>query len=173
MDGRADLADGALHLGMAGMADQYDRAPLLGIAPALNMDLGDERAGGVEHRQTARGGLLFDRLGYPVGAEDGARARRNLVKLVHENRALAAQLVHDMTIMHDFVTDIDRSAVKIDRALDNLDGADHARAKTARLCQNYFQGIVPFPTPDRRSADWSSKILATSWPRPAAPPQSR
>jgi len=53
MDRRVDLPHRADHLGMAGMADQDQRAARLGVAAALDMDLGDERAGRVEHWQVA------------------------------------------------------------------------------------------------------------------------
>ena len=48
-----DLADRALDLGVAGMADQDDLAALGGVALALVVHLGDQRAGGVDHRQAA------------------------------------------------------------------------------------------------------------------------
>ena len=51
-----DPAHRALDLGMAGMADQDDLAALVGVALALDMHLGDQRAGRVDHRQAALAG---------------------------------------------------------------------------------------------------------------------
>ena len=84
------LADRALDLGMAGMADQHDLAALGGVAPALVVHLGDQRAGGVDHRQVPLGGQLLDPLGDAMGGEDRHRAGRDLVQLVDEHRAAGA-----------------------------------------------------------------------------------
>jgi hypothetical protein len=43
-------------------------------------------------------------------------------------------------VVHDLVADIDRWAVFLQRPLDDLDGAHHAGAETARLGQIYFHG---------------------------------
>ena len=50
----------AFDLRMAGMADQDQRAALGDIALALVVHLGDQRAGGIEHRQPARRGFVLD-----------------------------------------------------------------------------------------------------------------
>ena len=67
MNRRADLAHGAFDFGMAGMADQDQGAAVRDIALALVVDLGDQRAGGVEHRQAAR----LARLRPPTAARHG------------------------------------------------------------------------------------------------------
>ena len=51
---RADLAHGAFNFGMTGMADQDQRAAMRDIALALIVHLGNQRAGGIQHRQAAR-----------------------------------------------------------------------------------------------------------------------
>ena len=85
------------------------------------MHLGDQRAGGVDHRQAALGGELLDRAGDAVGAEDGHRAGRDLVELVDEDRAAGAQILDHVAVVHDLVTHIDRRAVFLQRPLDDLD----------------------------------------------------
>ncbi len=50
---RADLAHGAFHFGMAGMADQDQGAAMGDITLALIVDLGNQRAGGVQNGKTA------------------------------------------------------------------------------------------------------------------------
>ena len=150
------LADRALDLGMAGMADQHDLAVLASVAAAFVMHLGDQRAGGVDHRQTALGGRLLDPLGDAVGGEDGHRAGRDLVQFVDEHRAAGAQILDDMAVVHDFVTHIDRRAVFLQRALDDLDGPLHAGAEAAGLGQDDADHAVSLQViPDRRS-DWSA-----------------
>ena len=61
------LAEGADHLGMAGMADEKDVAAGLDQPLGLAMDLADQGAGGVEKIKAAvpRGG--GHRLGHAVG----------------------------------------------------------------------------------------------------------
>ena len=54
VDAPVDVADRALDLGVAGVADQHDLAALPGVAPPLDVDLADERAGGVDDTR-ARG----------------------------------------------------------------------------------------------------------------------
>ena len=44
---------------MARMSDQNDRAAKIGITLSLIVDLGDERAGGIENVESARGGVGF------------------------------------------------------------------------------------------------------------------
>ena len=135
-----NLAHGSLDLGMAGMADQ-DQGPALGhIALALVVDLGDQRAGGIEHRQAARGGLFLDAAGHAMGAEHGDRLRRNFRQILDEDRALVLQAFDHVFVVHDLVAHIDRRAVFLQRALHDLDRAHDARAKAARLRQINFHG---------------------------------
>ena len=53
-----DLAERALDLRMAGMADQDQRASAGDVVPPLIVHLGDERAGRVERRQAALARLV-------------------------------------------------------------------------------------------------------------------
>ncbi len=133
MHAAVDPPHRAVDLGMAGMADQDDLAALIGVALALDMDLGDERAGRVDHRQPALGGPLLDRAGDAVGAEDRDAARRDLVDLVDEMRSFGAQPLDDVAVVDDFVADIDRRAIFLERALDDLDRPFDPGAKSARL----------------------------------------
>ena len=71
---RIDLPARADDLGMAFMADHHEGASGGGVTPALQMDLGDERASGVEHRQAARLCFFLDRTRHAVRAENGHRA---------------------------------------------------------------------------------------------------
>ncbi len=52
-----DLADRALDFRVAGMADQDQPAAGRHVLAALHVDLGDERAGGVEHVEAAGLGI--------------------------------------------------------------------------------------------------------------------
>ena len=127
------LADCALDLGVAGVADQHDLAALGGVAAALVVHLGDQRAGGVDHRQLPVGGQLLDPLGDAMGREDRHRAGRDLVQLIDEHGAAGAQILHHVAVVDDFVTDVDRRAVLLQRPLDDFDRPLDAGAETAGL----------------------------------------
>ncbi len=133
---RRDLPHRAFDLGVAGMADQDQLAALADIALALVVHLGDQRAGGVEHRQAARAGLLLDALGDAVRGEHRHGIRRYLRELLDEHCALGLQVLDDVLVVHDLVTHVDRRAVLLQRALDDLDRTHHAGAKAAGLGQD-------------------------------------
>ncbi len=161
------LADRAFHLRVAGMADQHDLTPLGGVAPALVMHLGDQRAGGVDHRQAALGGQLLDTLGHAMGAEHGHRAGRHLVQLVDEHRAAGAQILDHMPVMHDLVTDIDRRTVFLQGPFDDLDrpldtGAETREAGPIRressTYSNYRPPVVGLINPGRHQT-WAPPNL--------------
>ena len=120
------------------MADQDQAASLHDIALALAMDLGNQRAGGVENRQIALHGLAFHGLGNAVGAEDRACARRHFGQILDELRPHLLQPFDHIAVMDDLMADIDGRAIFRQSALDDLDGADDAGAEAARLGQDYL-----------------------------------
>src|SRR3546814_9398139 len=76
------------YLGMAGMADEEDVPSILNQPFGLAMNLGDERAGGVEIIEAALFGRGRNRLRHAMGREDHRHAVRNLVEFGDEDRAL-------------------------------------------------------------------------------------
>ena len=136
MDAALDPPHRALDLGMAGVADQHDVEAARGVALALFVDLGDQRAGGIDHVQMALAGRARHALGDPVRAEHRDRTFRNLIDLVDEAGALALQRLHHVLVVDDLVPDVDRGAKQLQRALDDLDRPLHARAEPARLGQH-------------------------------------
>ena len=133
------LAEGADHLGMAGMADEQDVPAGLDQPLGLAVDLADQRAGGVEIVEPARLGRGRDDLGHAMGGKDHRAAVGNFVELLDEHRAQPAQPVDDEAIVDDLVADIDRRAEPLDRQLDDLDGAVDPRAKAARRRDQHVQ----------------------------------
>ena len=79
-----------------------------------------------------------------MGAENGDAAGRHFIQLVDEIGALGAQAFDDMTVVDDLVPDIDRRAEFIDGALDDLDRALDAGAKTTGLCEDNLHGSKLF-----------------------------
>ena len=130
------LAHRADHLGMAGVADQHDLAPLAVEDLGLAVDLGDQRAGGVEVEEVPRPRRLRHRLGTPCAEKiTGCVGVRDLVELLDEDRALRLQALDDVAVVDDLVAHIDRRAEPLERQLDDLDGAVDAGAEAARRAQ--------------------------------------
>ena len=125
------LAHGAFHLRMSPVSDQDQLVAGLAVAGDLQVDLGDQGAGGVEDPQTPPVGLLAHGLGDPVGAEDDGGPVRDLVQLVDEDGAAALQSFHDEAVVDHLVADVDRCPVEVEHALDDLDGTVDAGTEAA------------------------------------------
>ena len=148
MHRRAHLAHGAFHFGMAGMADQDQGAAMGDITLALIVHFGDQRAGGVQHRQAARLRGLDHRLRHAMGGKHRHRAFGHFVQLFDKAGALALERVHHMAVMDDLMAHIDGLAELIERLFDDVDGAHHPGTKAARLGKNDSH-ISSFAGPSR------------------------
>ena len=158
-----DLAQGALDFWMAGMADQHDGAAFAGKSRAVEVDLGDQRAGGVEHRQAARLGRHFDAAGNAVGRKNGGGAVGYFVQFLDKHRAHRAQPVDHMGVVDDFMPDIDRRAVLFQRPFDDGDGAHDPGAKSAGRGQNDAQrrgGMIGVRHTGVTLFDWPCRQMA-------------
>ena len=136
------FAGGADDFLVVAVADQQQSAAFAREFQGFQMNFGYQRAGGVNHAQ-----LAFLRFGanarrHAVGAENQHRADGNFLDGLDENGAAAAQLVHHVAVMHDFVVHVDRIAVGFQRQFDDVHGADHAGAKTARANAHERLGSV-------------------------------
>ena len=117
------------------MAD-HDHLQAVGmVALGLDMHLGDERAGCVDEKHLALGGLCWHGLRDAMGRKDHRAVIGAIVKLFNKDRALVAQTIHDVFVVNDFVADVDRRAPFFERHFDDLDRAIHARAEAARCGQ--------------------------------------
>jgi hypothetical protein len=129
-------AESALHFLVAGVADEDHGAALVVIFFYFEMDLGDQRAGGVDNAQRAVLGAVPFAGRDAVRAEDDALAAGNLVEALDENRAFLLERLEHEAVVHYLMTYVERTAVGAQRAADSLDGAIDARAKAARLGQD-------------------------------------
>ena len=137
-DRLGDLPHRPFDLRMAGVADENKPASLRHVTLALIVHLGDQRTGRVKDRKLARRGLFLDAFGDTMSAEDGDGVRRNLGEILDEMSALGLQALNDVLVVDDFVAHVDRRAIFLQSALDDLYGADHAGTETAGLSENYL-----------------------------------
>ena len=129
------LAHGALDLGVAAVADEDAVAALAGVGGDLDVHLGDQRAGGVEHPQPALFGGLAHCAGHAVGAEDERCAGGHLVHFLDEHRAAPAQVLDHMLVVDHLVAHMDGCPETGQRPFHDLDGAIDPGAEAARVGQ--------------------------------------
>ena len=133
IDPLGGLTHCAFDLGVAGVADHDHLAPQLAHLDDLDMHLGDQGAGRVEHPEPAPFGFGAHRPRHAVRAEDHRAAGRNVGKLIDEDRALALQALDDKPVVHHLVAHIDRCAELRERLLDDGDGAIDTGTETTRI----------------------------------------
>ena len=122
------------------MSDEDDFAPLPRVAPGFVVNPAHQRTGRVDHLQTPNAGVVLDLAGHAVGAEYRDGAPRNFRDFLDEASALVAQAVDDMLVVDDFVANVDGRAINLQRALDDIDRADHPGAEPPGLRQNHLHG---------------------------------
>src|ERR1039457_4827158 len=73
-----------------------------------------------------------------------ARARRDFVQFLDEHRAGSPQLLYHVLVVHDFLADVDRRTVQIQRNLDHIDSPDNTGAETTGLEQKnlLFRAVI-------------------------------
>src|ERR1700678_740183 len=70
--------------------------------------------------------------GNSVRTKNQDRSPRDPFNGLNKDRASATQLVHDVAVMHDFMMNVNWISISFKGELDNVDGSDHAGAKSAR-----------------------------------------
>ena len=131
------LAGGAHDLLMARVADQHDRAAVLGEPAGLDVHLRDERTGGVDHLEVAGRRIGVDLRCHPVRGQHHDGALGHLGLFIDEDRALGFEVAHDVQVVDDLLADVDRSAVLGQRPLHGVDRALHAGAVASRGRQQH------------------------------------
>ncbi len=127
------LAGGADHLGMAGMADQQNFAAGGELALGLDMHLRDQGASGIQIEEVAGPRRLRHGLRNAMRGEYDRRVGiRDFVQFLDENGALGFEAFHHVAVMDDLMPHIDWGAVFGERKLDDLDGSVDTGAEPAR-----------------------------------------
>src|SRR5262249_28734003 len=102
------------------------------------MDLGNERTGGIEIEEVPPRRILRDRLRNSVRREDDRAAGFDLIELVDKDRAFLLEAPNHMTIVDDFIPDIDRRPVFLEGEFDDLDRTVDPGAEATGGCQEDF-----------------------------------
>ena len=125
---------------MACMAHENDR-PILPREPhRLQMYLGYQRAGRVNHMQAFRRSLLSNRRRNSVGAEDDSRAVGHLIEFIDKDHSLGNKGIDHVLVVDDFFSDVDRTVKELKRQVNDFDGALNPRTETTRLRKQQFTG---------------------------------
>src|SRR5262249_9940838 len=88
------------------------------------------------------------RLGHAVRTEHRDGAGRNFRQFFDKMRALGLEAFHHVPVVHDLVAHVDRRAILLQRALDDLDRAYDTGAETARLSQGPTHSSEPMRNSD-------------------------
>jgi hypothetical protein len=99
------------------------------------MHLGHQWTGGVEHFEPPTLSLILYRSRYAVGTEDHHRVIGHLNELIYKHRTASPEILDNMSVVDDLMSDIDRSAKHFQRAIDDINGAVHARTKAPGVGQ--------------------------------------
>ncbi|KPY72158.1 Uncharacterized protein ALO45_05548 [Pseudomonas syringae pv. syringae] len=125
------LAHGAFDFRVTGVAYQDALAAITAVTGDLDMHLGHQRTGSIEHLQTTACRLGTNSLGNTVGAEDNDDVIRHLIQLFNEDRTARAQVFDDKFVVNDFMAHINRRTKHFQSAIDDFDRAVHSGTKAA------------------------------------------
>jgi len=94
------------------------------------MNFCDQRASGVNDAERPVLGFLANRGRHTMSAEYEHGAMGDVIDGFNKDGAAAAQLLHNVGIVNDFMVDINGRAVGFKRELDDIDGTDDAGTKS-------------------------------------------
>ena len=105
------------------------------------MDLGDQRAGGIEEEQLEERASCGTAFGTPWAEKmTGCSPSGTSSSLLDEDRALLLQILHHIAVVDDLVAHIDPLAIALERLLDNVDRPDDAGTKPRGAARTSFIG---------------------------------
>ena len=115
------------HLFVPGMADQDDRVAVGGVPARLDVNLGHERAGRVDHVVAARVGGGADGGRDTVRREDDQSPPAAPLPPTRRRPHRASSSRTTWDVVHDLLADVDGWPVVLERQLDRLDRAFDSR----------------------------------------------
>ena len=141
--GGIETTERSLDLGMARVPDQHQLAALAGIAPYLHVHLRHERTRSIEHGEPALAGFRLHGARHAMRREDDRAGGRHFAQLIDEDRAERAQALHDVPVVNDLVTHVDRRSEQLDSALHDVDGTIDTGTESAGVGQQYAHYAPP------------------------------
>ena len=136
------LAHRADHFVVPFVADEQDRVAGLGVLDRLQVDLGHERAGGVDRPQVPLAGHAADFRRNAVGGEQQRRPARHVGQVVDKRHAAAAEMLDHVLVVDDLVIDVDRRRERRQGQVERLDRHVDAGTETARTGQENLHGSM-------------------------------
>ena len=137
MDRIGGNGHGAHSLLVAGVPDVEHLVALARPDLQLVVDLGDERADGIDDDAALLSSRLYDCRSRAMRAEHQRCALRHLVDVVDEDDALLDEPVHDVLVVDDLVVAVDRWLEDGDHPRKRLDRLLHAGAEASWLRQQH------------------------------------
>src|SRR5665213_3809227 len=128
---RGSFAQGADHFVVVFVTDQDNGVALARELYGFEVNLGDQRTGGINDRQSALFALTPDFRRYAVGAENSTAAIRHLRQFFDKHRAERPQFFHHVLVVYDFLADVHGPPVKVQGNLDDIDRTHHTGAESA------------------------------------------
>mmetsp|Transcript_7179 Transcript_7179/g.14079 ORF Transcript_7179/g.14079 Transcript_7179/m.14079 type:complete len:349 (-) Transcript_7179:1346-2392(-) len=137
-DGRllGGLRNHSLDLNVLLVSDEDDVLSLGCRLLHVHVDLGDQRAGGVDLVQLSVCSLLTDLGGNAVGRVDHLGALRNISKVLNEDRPLLPETVTHDLVVHDLVLHIDGRSPDLDGRLNGVDRPGDTLTEPPRGCEH-------------------------------------
>jgi hypothetical protein len=117
------------------MPYQNQRVSFAGKTNGFQMHLCDQRACRVNDAQSLAIGELMGLWWDAVGAENADGSIRHSLKALDKNNIALCEVLDYMTIVDNFVIDVDGRWKQLERALNNLHGPNHASAESSRISQ--------------------------------------
>jgi hypothetical protein len=108
----------------------------------LVVDLGDERASGIDHLEVTFSGYCANLGRNPVGRENDRGAKRDIGNVLDKDYALIFKTLDHPFVVDDGMADIKRRSVDLESKADDLNGKSHPGTKSARGGQDdLFQDL--------------------------------
>jgi hypothetical protein len=126
------FAGGPFDFLVAVMADQQDVEVVLCEAHRFLVDLGDQRAGGVDGAQTPVLRRLDHGRRHAVRRKDHQRTLRHLVRFVDKDGSLFFQRTDHVHVVDNLLADVNRRPIVLQRLFYGDDGPVNAGAVSAR-----------------------------------------
>src|SRR5271156_4003538 len=95
------------------------------------MYLRHQRASGIDDAQLPFLRFRADARRHSVSAENKHSAYRNFLDRFHEDCATAAQLIHHIAVVHDFMMNVNWTPVSLEREFHNVHRSHYPRAESA------------------------------------------